>query len=277
MALAARQVELASGRDPEVASLRRYILNGNWSHCKMTAYLAVKDELCVLGKLVLRGSRIIIPESLRGEVLRLAHEGHQGIVKMKARLRMKVWWPKIDSDAEKHCRTCHGCQVVGDGQAPQPMKRVEPPSGPWQDVAADFMGPLPTGESLLVVVDYYSRFYEVVIMRSTTTKKVVDALSQIFTRYGYPFTLKTDNGPSFCGEEFTKYLSDHGVEHRTSPPLWPQANRQVERENRSILKSLRIAHVEGKDWREELQKFLLANRTTPHLSTSVTPASLMFG
>ena len=61
----------------------------------MTFYLAVKDELCVLGKLVLRGSRIIILESLRGEVLRLAHEGHQGIVKTKARLRMKVWWPKI--------------------------------------------------------------------------------------------------------------------------------------------------------------------------------------
>ena len=113
-------------------------------------------------------------------------------------------------------------------------------------------------------------------MSSTATKTVVDALSQIFTRYGYPFTLKTDNGPPFCCEEFTKYLSDHGVEHRTSPPLWPQANRQVERENRSILKSLRVAHVEGKDWREELQKFLLANRTTPHLSTSVTPASLMF-
>ena len=50
------------------------------------------------GKFVLQGSRIVIPESLRGEVLRLAHEGHQGIVNVKARPKTKVWWPKIDSD-----------------------------------------------------------------------------------------------------------------------------------------------------------------------------------
>ena len=67
----------------------------------MTAYVGVKDELCVLGKIVLRGTRIVVLKALRGEVLRLTHEGHQGIVKMKARLRTKVWWPKIDSDAEQ--------------------------------------------------------------------------------------------------------------------------------------------------------------------------------
>ena len=63
----------------------------------------------------------------------------------------------------------------------------------------------------------------------------------------------------------------------TSLPLWPQANGHVERQNRTLLKSLKVAHVEGKNWREELQKFLLAYRTTPQTSTGVTPASLMFG
>ena len=80
---------------------------------------------------------------------------------MKARLRTKVWWPKIDSDAEQVYKSCHGCQVVGEFQVAEPMKRVKPPTGPWQDIAIDLMGPLPTGESLLVVVDYYSRLYEV--------------------------------------------------------------------------------------------------------------------
>ena len=130
----------------------------------MTAYVCVKDELCVLGKLVLHGTRIVVLKALQGEVLRLAHEGHQGIVKMKARLRTKVWLPKIDSDAEQVYKSCHGCQVVGEFQVAEPMKRVKPPTGPWQDIAIDRMGPLPTGESLLVVVDYYSRFYEAAIM-----------------------------------------------------------------------------------------------------------------
>ena len=248
VALSAKQVEEVSENDPEMVSLRQYILSGDWSQCRMSAYLCVRNELCVLGKLVLRGTRIVIPEALRGEVLRLAHEGHQGIVKMKARLRTKVWWPKMDLDAERVCKSCHGCQVVGELQPPEPMKRVEPPTGPWQDIAIDLMGPLPTGESLLVVVDYFSRFYEVEIMRSTTSKKVVDVLAQIFSRYGYPFPLKSDNGPQFCCEEF-----------------------------KTFLKALKVAHVEGKEWRGELNKFLLAYRSTPQVSTGVTPAFLMFG
>ena len=106
------------------------IQSGDWSQCKMPHYLSVKNELCTIGKLVMRGTRIVIPQSLRSEVLRLAHEGHQGIMKMKTHLRSKVWWPKIDSDAKKVCRSCPRCQVVGEFCPPEPMQRVEPPSGP---------------------------------------------------------------------------------------------------------------------------------------------------
>ena len=157
------------------------------------------------------------------------------------------------------------------------MKRTEPPSGPWQDVAVDLMGLMPTGESLLVVVNYYSRYYEVVIMHSTTTEKIVDALSSIFARFGFPHSLKSDNGPQFLSEDFQPFLQESGIEHRTSPPLWPQANGEVERQNRTLLKALKVAQVEGKSWRKELPKFLLAYRSTPQVSTGSTPASLMFG
>ena len=276
-ALSARQVEEESGRDPELTRVREYIQTRNWSECKMVSYLSVKNELCVLGKLVLRGTRIVIPESLRREVLHLAHEGHQGIVKVKNRLRSKVWWPKIDKDAEKMCRSCHPCQVVGEFCPPEPMQRVEPPTGPWQDVAVDLLGPLPTGENLLVIVDYYSRFYEVVIMQSTRADKVIDALRPIFARYGYPFTLKSDNGPQFVSAEFEKFLEECGIAHRKSTPWWPQANGEVERQNRSLVKMLKIARIEGKPWKEELHKFLIAYRSTPQVTTGQTPAYLMFG
>ena len=191
---------------------------------------------------------------------------------MKTHLRTKVWWPKIDSDAEKVCRSCPGCQVVGEFCPPEPLQRVEPLSGPWQDVAIDVLGPLPSGESLLVVVDYYSRFFEVVVMRSTTSQKMIEALMPIFTRYGYTFSLKSDNAP-----QFEVFLTGHGIEHRKATPLWPQADGDVERQNRTLLKSLKIAEAEGKGRKEELNKFLLAYRTTPHSSTGATPAFLMFG
>ena len=144
-------------------------------------------------------------------------------------------------DVERMCRSCHGCQVVGRGLPPEPMQMTEPPTGPWQDLAADLMGPLPTGESLLVVVDYYSRYYEVVVMTSTTTPKIITALEEIFARFGYLYSLKTDNGPQFVSREFEEFLRGCGIEHRRSPPLWPQANGEVERQNRSLLKTLKVA------------------------------------
>ena len=70
-------------------------------------------------------------------------------------------------------------------------------------------------------------------MRSTISKKVVDTLTQTFSKDGYPFTFKSANGPQFCCEEFETFLSDHGIEHQTSP-LWPQANGYVERQNRTL-------------------------------------------
>ena len=103
------------------------------------------------------------------------------------------------------------------------MKHPEPPSGPWQNVAVDLMGLMPTGESLLVVVDHYSRYYEVVIIHSTTTEKTVDALSSNFARFGFPHLLKSDNGPQFLSEDFQTFLQESLIEHRTSPPLWRTA------------------------------------------------------
>ena len=95
-----REIERKTENDPELVSVRQYIHTGDWSQCKMPGYVSVKNELCTIGKLVLRGDRIVIPQSLRRSVVESAHEGHQGIVKTKSRLRTKVWWPKMDADAE---------------------------------------------------------------------------------------------------------------------------------------------------------------------------------
>lgn len=277
VAITAKEIEKASVNDSELEHIKQCIKIGDWEHCMIPGYKHVKDELCVYGEIVLRGTRIVIPISLRKQVLQLAHEGHQGIVKTKMRLRTKVWWPKMDSDAEKLTKTCKGCQVVGQFTPPEPMARVLPPSGPWQDISADLLGPLPSKENILVVVDYYSRFYEVVVLKSTTSDKIISAMTKIFARFGVPHSLRTDNGPQFVSTEFSNFLEEQGIEHRRTTPLWPQANGEVERQNRTLMKALRIAQVEGKDWHTEMFKFLTAYRSTPHTTTGRTPFYMMFG
>ena len=106
----------------------------------------MRGELCAIGKPVLRGTQIVVPKELRGHVLELAHEGHPDIVAMKQRLRSKVWWPKLDKDAERVCKTCNGCQLVSRPLKPEPMTRTEFPSTPWQHLAADLLGLLPSGD-----------------------------------------------------------------------------------------------------------------------------------
>jgi len=75
-------------------------------------YIPVNSELCVIGGLILRGTKITAPSKLRAQVLILAQEGHPGIISMKQRLWSKVWWPGIDNEVKRFCKTCHGCQLV---------------------------------------------------------------------------------------------------------------------------------------------------------------------
>ena len=271
------EIEEASAEDAELTLIKECARTGDWSRCNVPAYLQVKNELCTFGQLLLRGFRLVIPQKLRERVLELAHKGHQGIVKMKCRLRSKVWRPKMDADAEKLCKSCYGCQAVSEYAAPEPMARAFPPSGPWQDCAADILGSLPSGKNLLVVIDYYSRYFEVVILKSTTSARIIDSLKPIFSRFGVPYTLKTDNGSQFVSDEFEAFLAENGIEHRKAPPLWPQANGEVERQNRTLLKVIRIAQIDQKDWRQELQTFLIAYRSTPQMTTGATPFYLLFG
>ena len=60
-----------------------------------------------------------------------------------------------------------------------------------KDLAADLMGPLNHPDiHYIVIVDYYSWFYEVEVMQSTTTEKIIDCLADGFCLHGLPITIK---------------------------------------------------------------------------------------
>ena len=79
-AMTTREVEEHSQSDPELSKVRRCIREGVWNNKECVKYIPVREELCVIGKVVLRGTRIVIPQSLRQQILAIAHEGHVGIV-----------------------------------------------------------------------------------------------------------------------------------------------------------------------------------------------------
>ena len=140
----------------------------------------------------------------------------------------------------------------------------------------DFCGPFPSGHYVLVVIDVYSRYPEIEILKSTAAPKVIPKLDIIFARHGIPEKVTTDNGPPFNGNEFKAYMKELGIQYDPSTPLWPQGNAEVESFNKPLEKAIRTAHIERRPWQQELAKFLLNYRSSPHSTTKVPPAELLF-
>ncbi len=88
--------------------------------------------------------------------------------------------------------------------------------------------------------------------------------------------LTSDNGPPFQSHEFSRYMTALGIEHTTSTPLWPQGNAEAEAFMKPLGKAIKTAHAERRPWQQELAKFLLNYRQTPHSTTGVPPAQLLF-
>ena len=168
-----------------------------------------------------------------------------GVVKCKARLRSKVWWPHID------------CQNTLDHHQPAPMMPMPMPESPWLSVAVDLCGPFPTGETLPILVDFYSQFAFIETLKNTTSATIISKLFKIFSAHGLPDTLTSDNGGQFTTNEMESFLKINGITHNRTTPLWPQANGQVEQINRVIKKAIQSAVNEGRNWKHELDTFLL--------------------
>jgi len=106
-------IRIATAKDPLMMEITRYC-QSQWpdklllSHqCRQ--YEKVKDDITFYEGILLKGDRIIIPYSLRGDILKQIHEGHQGIVKCLRRTRDSVWWPGVNREVEdmvKECETC---------------------------------------------------------------------------------------------------------------------------------------------------------------------------
>lgn len=146
------EIELASEADAELQEVKSCIENKNWSSKGVKDYAAFKEKLGFTDNLITRNTKLVIPKCLRLRMLALAHEGHPGVSLMKSRLRDRCWWPRMDTHVQKFVAKCTGCQLVSLPERPEPMTRKELPCKPWIDLALDYLGPFPSGESVLVVI-----------------------------------------------------------------------------------------------------------------------------
>lgn len=116
----------------------------------------------------MKGESLIIPESMRPDILHKLHQGHQGVNKCLARARESVWWPGITSAVKQMVERCGLC--ARETQSPvEPLLTTDLPSRPWQKVAAELFQ-LQNGQ-YLVIIDYFARYIEVCSLQGNTSAK----------------------------------------------------------------------------------------------------------
>ena len=116
---------------------------------------------------------------------------------MKSLARSYVWWPSMDSDIEQRVKNCQLCQQHLNAPAKAPLHPWEWPERAWSRVHVDYAGPM-DGLMFLIVVDAYSKWMEVVPVKSATSQATIEKLRTIFVTHGLPEMLVSDNGSAFA-------------------------------------------------------------------------------
>lgn len=147
------------------------------------------------------------------------------------------------------------------------MLPTELPTYPWQTVGSDLFELY--GNHYLLVVDYFSRYPEIVRVSPTTSQNVIKALKSVFSRHGIPEVQRSDNGPQYSIGELHDFATSYGFTHVTSSPKFPHSNGLAER----IVKTVKQLLSGSPD------TYLapLAYRATPLPWRKLSPTELLMG
>ena len=235
----------------------------------VSPYFKMRDEMSVQDGLIFKGMRVVVPKAARRELLRGIHNSHLGVNGCLNRERECLYWPGMTGDIKNHVSTCEACREYERGQTEETLKSHQTPSQPWQYIAPDLFEL--EGKSYLVKSDYFSDFFELDHLRSTTSVSVIRKLKKYFARHGIPEQLVTDNGPQFSSSDFLKFLSVWDFDPCTSSPRHSQSNDKAE----SAVKEAKKILLKCKKAGSDAFLALLHHRNTPPAGFQISPAQCL--
>ena len=265
-----------TSKHKELQSLKHYISTG-WPAKRsqipvfLHPYWNYRDELTVESGILMKNSKVLIPETLRQKYLIQIHQGHQGIEACRSRAREFVFWVNINNDLKEMVEKCDLCQSQQNSTPVVQNYISEVPPHPWHTLGSDLF--YFQRIDFLVVVDYFSKFLIVRKIPSSTSSAVIKELGMIFSEFGNPQIFRSDNGPCYSSQEFKFFMQNWLVEHRTSSPHYPQSNGLAESMVKVSKNLIEKAVKQDLPW----NRLLLDYRCTPISSEIPSPAEILFG
>ncbi|XP_064638300.1 uncharacterized protein K02A2.6-like [Lineus longissimus] len=265
-----RYIEFQGKTAQELNCLQQIIQKG-WPDNKLNAphavreYWAVRDELTITDGIIYRGMRIVVPPTMRKEMLRQLHETHQGINKTKRRGREVMYWAGMAKQIEDMVRDCPECNENQKLLSNEPMIGTKTPELPWMKLAADIFHW--EGRDYILLIDYFSKYIEVGQLNNLTSKQLIEVFKALICHHGIPQILRADNGTQLVSSEFENFLKGYGIKLVTSSPRYPRSNGEAER----AVQTVKQLWCNTKD----KQLALLDYRTTPLESCGLSPSQLL--
>ena len=140
------------------------------------------------------------------------------------------------------------------------------PSRPWERISMDLL--VYGGRTYFITVDYYSRWVKIKLLTTQTAKSVITAAKELFSTYGIPDIVISDNGPCFSAVSVQEFAAKYGFLHTSSSPRYPRTNGEVERAVRTVKGPLKK--------NDDPYLALLPYRSTP-LQTGLSRGELLMG
>ena len=262
--------EIARGQlvDADIASATELVEAGT-PELIAGPFKKVSKQLVVNGGVLCRSVKLpvegvvavpVIPTKLVPKVVKAAHcaSGHASWGAMYEMLCSRCYFPSIAESCQSHCQSCERCRAASGQRGPAaPQTRTEAPGRPWSVVQIDTLELGAEKSSkfncVLVCIDEFSKWAEVVPLRRHDAECVAAAFTTICCRWGPPDIVRMDNGTEFRNAICDALFQQFGVEVRTGAVRHPQSQGAAERMNRTLITLMRKVLLEASDWKSELE------------------------
>lgn len=167
------------------------------------------------------------------------------------------------------CNNCQICALFRKNNSKEPIQFHDVPELPWLKLGSDIFEL--NRQYYLIVVDYYSKFFEVVQLNNLSSRTIINHIKSMIARHGYPLEIVSDNAPQYSSKEFKEFADKYGFKHTTSSPNYPKSNGLAESTVKIVKSLLKKCKQDNTDPYTALLNF----RNSPK-ENSPSPANLLF-